>query len=80
MSRISEAVARPARGIGQGGVGYVVVELLEAFNVYDFTERQWGISVIALGALFSFLQNTAENRGWITPLLRTVPPKEVEVP
>lgn len=77
--QVSEAVARPVRGLGQGGAGWVVTEAIEAFGLYDFTDRQYGLAVFLLSALFSFLQTTAENRGWLKPVLRSVPPKTVPV-
>jgi hypothetical protein len=75
---VSEAVARPVRGLGQGGVGWVVVEAIEAFNIYDFTEKQYGLAVVIISALVSFLQNLLENKLG-KGLLRKVPPKEVPV-
>lgn len=78
MSQVSESVARPVRGLGQGGVGWVVVEAIEAFNIYDFTEQQYGIAVVIVSAVVSFIQNALENRLG-KGLLRSVPPREVPV-
>lgn len=77
-TRVSEAVARPVRGVGQGGAGWAVIEVVEAFHIYEFDERQSIISIIILTALVSFLQNTIENRLG-KGLLRNVPPTTVPV-
>lgn len=74
---VSEAVARPLRTAGQGGLGWIVTELVDAF-VYDMTDRQYGVLVLALGVLFSFLQTVAENHTG-TAVLRTIPPVRAQV-
>lgn len=74
-TRISEVVARPARGAGQGGAGWIVTETIEAFGIYDFTEKQYGLSVFILGVVFSFLQTLIENRLG-KAFLRQIPPKD----
>ena len=60
-SKVSEALARPARTVGQGGAGWVVTELIDSF-LWDMNDRQYGILVIALTAVFSWLQVQIENR------------------
>lgn len=77
--QVSEGVARPVRGLGQGGLGYLIVDLLDEFTRWEPTTRQYGLAVLAVGAVVSFVQNTAENRGWVTPVLRQVPPTKVPV-
>lgn len=79
MSSVSTGVARPLRTVAQGGAGWVIVECLEAFSVYDFTERQYGLAVFVLGGVVSALQNLAENKGWIKAFLRTVPQPDEKV-
>lgn len=72
---ISEAVARPTRTALQGGPIWAVMELIEAYNVYDFTDRQWGITLLAGTAAVGWIQVRIENhlgKGF----LRRVPPTE----
>lgn len=75
--RVSEGVARPVRGLGQGGAGYLLVDLLDEFTAWEPTTRQYGLAVVALTTLMSFIQNLAENRGWVRPILRTIPNPQV---
>lgn len=77
--KVSEGVARPVRGLGQGGAGYLIVDLADEFTAWEPTTRQYGLAVLAVGAIVSFIQNTGENRGWFRPVLRTVPPTTAEV-
>lgn len=72
-TKVSDAVARPTRGVLQGGAGWVVTEGIDAF-LWDMNDRQYGIAVIILGALVSFIQNTVENRAGVA-ILRDLPPK-----
>lgn len=74
---ISEAVARPVRTAGQGGLGWIVTELIDAF-AYDLSDRQYGVLVLAFGVLFSFVQTLVENHTG-KALLRTIPPTQAEV-
>lgn len=78
-ANINEAVARPVRGLAQGGAGYVVVDVLDQFTRWNPTTQQYGLAVIVLSGLISALQNFAENKGWIKAFLRKVPPTEVPV-
>lgn len=72
MARITEVVARPIRTVGQGTIGWVITEVVDAF-VWDMDDRQYGIAVIALGGLVSFAQNAWENRIG-RGFLREIPP------
>lgn len=76
-SGVSEAVARPVRTAVQSGPGWVLIELLEAYNVYDFTDRQYAVTLLVLTAVTSAIQNYVENRRGKGLFLRTVPPKKV---
>lgn len=76
---VSEAVARPARTAIQSTPAFAVIEILEAFEVYNFTDRQYGITLMVLTAIVSFVQNAAENSRGKAFFLRTVPPLEVPV-
>lgn len=79
MTQVNEATARATRGGLQGGAGWAVVEVLEQFGIYDFTQGQASITILVLSAVFSYVQNTLENKGKIPALLRQVPPTEVPV-
>lgn len=76
---VSTTVGNPIRTGGQASAGLFIVQVLEAFKVYDFDEIQTGLAVIVFGSLVSLVQNLAENRGWIRAVLRTVPPTETKV-
>lgn len=76
--RVSEAVARPVRGAGQGSAAWLVTEAFEAFNIYDFTESQYGLSVLILSVLFTFIQTMIENKIG-KGFLRQVPPTTAPV-
>lgn len=58
--KVNSAVARTARTAIQGGPAWAIVEGIDAF-FYDFNDRQFGIAVILLTMLISFIQNTVEN-------------------
>lgn len=78
-TKVSEAVARPARTLIQSGPGWAVIELIESYELYDFTDRQYGITLLLLTALASFVQNRLENRRGKGFFLRNVGPKESPV-
>jgi hypothetical protein len=71
MNTVSDAVARPARTGLQGGAGWVVAEFIDAF-LWDMDDRQYGIAVVVLGSVISWIQNTVENH-YGKGLLRQVP-------
>lgn len=60
--RVGTAVAATARTVIQGGPSWVIIEFIEAFDIYDFTERQYGIAVVVLTAIIAFVQNAVENK------------------
>jgi hypothetical protein len=60
-ARVNAAVAAGARTSIQSGAGWAVTEALNAFHIVDMDPRQYGISVLILTAVFSFLQNNVEN-------------------
>jgi hypothetical protein len=75
--RVSDSVARPIRGAIQGGAGWVGTEFIDAF-LWDMNDRQYGIAVIVLGTLFSWIQNLTENRLGMA-ILRDVPEVDPKV-
>lgn len=79
MTTVSETITRPGRGLAQGGAGYVIVDCLDEFTRWEPTTRQYGLAVIVVGAVVSFIQNTGENRGWWKAIGRTVPPTEAKL-
>jgi hypothetical protein len=57
------AVAAPVvRTAGQGGVAWIAMEMIEAYNLYDFTDRQWAITLLAGTTLVSWAQNMLEKQ------------------
>lgn len=74
---VSEVVARPVRTAGQGSLGWIVTELIDAFFV-DLSEQQYGVLVLALTVVFGFIHVAVEN-GLRKAILRTIPPLEAEV-
>lgn len=79
MVRMSEVGARGIRTGGQGGAGYLVIEAVEAFNVYDFSERQSTVTLLILTAVFAVIQSFVENKIG-KGFLRQIPPTTVPVP
>lgn len=57
MGTVSAPVIRTA---GQGGAAWAVMELMEAYNVYEFTDRQWAITLVVGTTAVSWLQNQLE--------------------
>lgn len=76
-TKVSEALARPIRGVGQTGAGLLVTELIDS-TIWDMNDKQFGLVVLILGGLISFAQNAIENYLG-KAVLRDVPPKEVPV-
>lgn len=59
-TRISEPKARTVRTAIQASPALAIVEGIDAWY-YDMNDRQYGVSVILLTMLFSFLQTTYED-------------------
>ena len=55
------AVKRGARTVIQGGAAGVILEAIDAFGLYQFTTRQFAVSLVVLSALVSLVQNKLEN-------------------
>lgn len=77
MSSVSEVLARPVRTAVQGTPAWIITEMVDAFLV-DLTDRQYGILVLFLTMVFSFVQTAIENKTG-KGLLRNVPPTEAPV-
>ena len=58
---VSTTVANPIRTGVQGGVAWGVTEFLDAYGIVAMDERQYGVTLVLLTILFSFLQNLTEN-------------------
>lgn len=65
---VSDTTARTVRGGAQGGVGYALVALLDAFA--PLTAEQFGALVVVVSLAVTLAQNLAENKGWIPPVLK----------
>lgn len=76
-TRVSEAVARPVRTATQGGLSWAVVEGIDAF-FWNMDERQYGVAIVLLGILFSFIQTAIED-GLGKAFLRDLPDTGVPV-
>lgn len=63
MARVNAALAASARTGVQSGAGWAVTEAINAFHIMDMDPRQYGISVLILTSVFSFIQNQYEN--WV---------------
>jgi hypothetical protein len=57
LGPVSAPVVRTA---GQGGVAWVVMEAMEAYSIYEFSDRQWAITLLAGTTFVSWLQNQIE--------------------
>lgn len=71
---VSEAIARPLRTAPQGGLAWAVTEGIDAFIV-DMDERQYGVLIVLLTMVFSFVQTAIEN-GIGKAFLRRLPATE----
>lgn len=58
---VGQIAAPVVRTAGQGGAAWSVMELVEAYGVYDFTDRQWAITLLIGTTLASWAQNTIEK-------------------
>lgn len=76
-SKVSEALARPARTAGQGTAGWVGTEFIDAF-IYNMNDRQYGILVVVLTIVFGWIQVVVENYLG-KAFLRRIPAVEVPV-
>ena len=72
-AKVNSAVARATRTGIQGTPAWALTEGIDAFLV-DLSDRQYGIAVVLLTILISFIQNTIEN-GFGKAILR-VPTNE----
>lgn len=59
--KVGEVAAPVVRTAGQGGAAWIVMELTEAYNIYDFDDRQWAITLLAATTFLSWLQNYVEK-------------------
>ena len=60
--KIGPVAAPVVRTAGQGGAAWMVLELIEAYNLYDFDDRQWSITLLVGTTFLSWVQNTIETR------------------
>ena len=60
--KVGQVTAPVVRTAGQGGLAWIVMEMIEAYNVYDFTDRQWAITLLAGTTFVSWVQNVLEKR------------------
>lgn len=74
--QVSESVARPARTAIQATPAFLITQLIDAF--YDLNDTQFGLVVLILTALISFVQTEIENQAG-KGLLRSVPPTKSPV-
>lgn len=59
MGSVSAPVTRTG---AQGGAAWMVMEIIEAYSLYDFSDRQWSITLLAGTTLASFAWNLIESR------------------
>lgn len=50
-----------ARTVGQGGLAWIVMEMIEAYSIYEFSERQWAITLLAGTGAVSWAHNQIEK-------------------
>ena len=68
---VTDKVARPVRTGAQGSVGWVLTEFIDAF-FWDMNDRQYGIAVILLTVVISWIQVLVENKSGKS-FLRRIP-------
>jgi len=59
-TKVSEALARPARTAMQGSAGWVETEFIDAF-IHHLNEQQYGILVVVLTVISGWIQVAVEN-------------------
>lgn len=59
IGRVTAPVVRTA---GQGGAAWAIMELIEAYEVYAFSNRQWAITLVIGTTVVSWIQNILESR------------------
>jgi hypothetical protein len=80
MMAVTDVVSRPVRAVPQGGAAWLIVEAVEAFNIYDFTDRQYGLAIVILTPVVAWAQVLIENRFGKGFLRKPEPPaKPIEV-
>lgn len=60
--KVGPIAAPVVRTAAQGGVTWIAMEITEAYNLYDFTDRQWAITLFAGTTFCAWLQNMLEHR------------------
>lgn len=77
VTRVSEAIARPARTGPQAVIAFAIVEFIDSF-ISDLTEKQYGAAVGLLILILAGLQVLVEN--WSgKAFFRAVPPTKQPV-
>lgn len=74
--KVSESVARPARTAIQATPAFILTQLVDSF--YNLNDTQFGLVVLVLTALISYVQTEIENHTG-KGLLRNVPPTDAPV-
>ena len=72
-TRVSEAIARPARTAIQVVPSAAITEFVDAF-IYDMNDRQYAALVVMLTLLFAWIQAAYENAKGRGLWFRAVPP------
>ena len=76
-TRVSEAVARPARTGTQATPAFLITWLVDE-NIYNMNDETFAVVTVLLTMLFSFLQTGFENwKG--RAFLRNIPPADAPV-
>lgn len=76
-ANLTDTVARTGRATGQTGLGFALIDLLDAFH--PLTTHQFGALVAVAGVVVAAVQNWLENRGTIPTLLKTTPAEPTPV-
>lgn len=59
--QVGPVAAPVVRTAGQGGLTFILMEMVEAYSLYEFDERQWSITLLAGTTFLAWLQNTVEQ-------------------
>lgn len=62
LVKVGPVAAPVVRTAGQGGLAFIIMEIIESYGLYDFTDRQWSITLLAGTTFLAWLQNTIEQR------------------
>lgn len=62
IATLGPVAAPVTRTLGQGITANWILDGFETWNIYDFTDKQYGWTLVGLTTFMSWLMNTIEKR------------------